>query len=288
MVLVLCSLSGCKKNEFPQIEDTQVNALDWGNIYAAEQGDWIAMNSHGEGGKGILLYNKTEQNSLLIAQGDYKNIGLLDNKVFYCTGDDQSNLYCFDLAKGEARMLAEKVQYYQVRNGMVYFYTEKEAVLHTIHLESGAQSTIKLSYTPKRFWWTDYGLYYYCADNGRLMVLPDGKSERFVLHSETEILDLAAIKGAQIVYLEQGQKMNVLYSFNPAGRQIKERYQTSAEQLIYTRERVVLAEGTTICSLDLATGEQASWGSIEASEVQLLSDCAIAYRGGLPEIHYYK
>ena len=71
--LLLISLGGCAKAEYPSVEDTFANALDGGNAYAAEQGDWIAMKSQGEDGKGILLYNKTEQKSRLIVQGDYKN-----------------------------------------------------------------------------------------------------------------------------------------------------------------------------------------------------------------------
>lgn len=291
-VLLLFSLGGCAKVEYPSIEDTFANALDGGNTYAAEQGDWIAMKSKGEDSKGILLYNKKEQESLLIVQGDYEKIGLLENKVFYCSADEQSNLSCFDLESGEEKLLAAKVNHYQVRDGMVYYTTEEDALLHTIHLESGAQATMKLSYIPERFWWTDYGFYYYSKDAQRLMVLPNGAQlDRFVLQSYVDILDLVSIKGAQILFLCQGEgedQPNVLRSFNPADRQIKEHYQTAAEHFIYAGNRAVLIEKGAICSIDIETEQVRSWGNAEgAADIQLLSDCAVFYRDGLPAIYYY-
>lgn len=288
VMALLLSLAGCAKAEFPQLEDTFANALDSGNTAAAEQGDWIAMKSQSKEGKGILLYNKTKQKSSLLVQGDYEMIGLLENKVFYCTADEQRDLYCFDLASGEPQLLANQVKYYQVRGGMVYFNTAVDPLLHTLHLQSGARSTLKISYAPERFWWTDYGFYYYSRENGRLMVLPEGSDmDRFVLQSEAEILDLAAIKGAQILYLTQGQEENVLSSFNPADRQIKEHYRAAAEHFTYTRRRAVILQGADLCSIDVATNQVYSWGSVEAEQVQLLSDCAVSYRDGLPQISYY-
>ena len=286
VLTLLFSLGGCAKAEYPQVEDTFANAQDSGNLYAAEQGDWIAMKSQGEEGKGILLYNKTKQESQLLAQGDYKNIGLLENKVFYC--DDQSTLYCFELEKGEETLLAEGVRQYQAREGMVYFNTTADSLLRTIHLQSGAQGVLKISYADDRFWWTDYGLYYYNRENQRLMVLPrDATIDRFVLQSAGEILDLASVKGAQIAYLVQGQEQNTLYTFTPADRQIKEQYQTPAMHFAYTLNRAVLAEGENLCSIDVQTAKAYSWGALAGADAQLLSDCAVSYQDGLPSIRYY-
>lgn len=288
-IMLLFSLFGCAKEEYPQIEDTFANALDWGNTYAAEQGDWIAMRSQGKKGQGILLYNKKEQKSRFLVNGDYKNIGLLENKVFYCTADAQSALYYFDLSTGETKPLAANVRSYQVRDGMVYYTTTEDSALYTIHLQSGAQSSVKLSYEPERFWWTDYGLYYYAKENQRLMVLPkSAELDRFVLQSDQAILDLASIKGAQILFLCQGKEENVLCSFNPSDRQVKEHYKTAANYFAYTRARAVLLQNADLCSIDLATDQGYSWGRMEeATDVQLLSDCAVSYRDGIPTIDYY-
>lgn len=291
-MLLLLSMSGCAQAEYPSIEDTFANALDGGNTYAAEQGDWIAMKSQGKEGKGILLYNKKKQKSRFLVRGDYEKIGLLENKVFYCSADEQRNLYCFDLASGEEKLLATNVKYYQAREGMVYFNTAADTILHTIRLESGMQSTLKLSYIPERFWLTDYGFYYYSKDAQRLMVLPnDAQLDRFVLQSSAEILDLASIKGARILFLCQGQgegAPKLLQSFNPADRQIKEHYQTEAEHFTYVRNRAVLAEKETLCSIDIEKDQVYSWGSIAgATDAQLLSECAVSYQEGLPTIVYY-
>ena len=289
VILLLLSLFGCAKEEYPQIEDTFANALDWGNTYAAEQGDWIAMRSQGKEGQGILLYNKKEQKSRFLVKGDYKNIGLLENKVFYCTADAQSALYYFDLSAGEIHPLAANVRRYQVREGFVYYATTEMDALYTVHLQSGAQSSVKLSYAPENFWWTDYGLYYYAKENHRLMVLPNGADlDRFVLQSERPVLDLASVKGAQFLFLCQGEGENVLCSFNPADRQIKEHYQTAADHFAYTRDRAVLLQNADLCSVDPSTDQAYAWGRIEgATDVQLLSDCAVSYREGVPAIDYY-
>ena len=151
---------------------------------------------------------------------------------------------------------------------------------------------MKLSYIPERFWWTDYGFYYYSKDAQRLMVLPNGAQlDRFVLQSYVDILDLVSIKGAQILFLCQGEgedKPNVLRSFNPADRQIKEHYQTAAEHFIYASNRAVLVEKDVISSINIETKQVHSWGKVEsAADIQLLSDCAVFYRDGLPAIYYY-
>lgn len=289
-MLLLLSLSGCGKEAFPLIEDTVANALDWGNSYAAEQGDWIAMKSQGKEGQGILLYNKKEQKSRPVITGDYKNIGFSNNKVFYCTADEQSNLYYFDLQAGESVLLASAVTCYQVRGGTVYFKTKSDDLLHTYRLETGALGTLSLSYQADVFWWTDYGLYYFDRAVQYLMVFPNNaKMDRFVLPVHGEICDLAAIDGAKIAYIQadaDGEK--TLCTFNPADRQMKKHYQTTADHFVYVRDRAVLAEGESLCSVDLETDQVYSWGSLEgATDVQLLSDCSVSYRDGLPAIDYY-
>ena len=59
------------------------------------------------------------------------------------------------------------------------------------------------------------------------------------------------------------------------------------QEQTYTRQRAVLLQGADLCSIDVATNQVYSWGSIEAEQVQLLSDCAVSYRDGLPQISYY-
>ncbi len=283
-LLLLC-LAGCKEGALPTIEDTAPYARKQSNTLVAAQGDWMVMRAEKNGAPGLLLYNKEEKSGRFLLEGAYKNPGLLGNQVFY-QAEDTGDLFSFDLATETEKLLVAGAEDYQVFDGVVY-YTAK-GVLYTRRLDLGLQKTVKTGYAVDDFWLTDYGVYYYTAEKQLLMVCPNGmEGDRIVCSPEGAVLDVETTKGAHIAFIQKGSKGNFLCTYNPADKAVSQHLNGDFTAVQMVGETVVLADGKSLCAIDLSTDKKEDWGGIEAESVQLLSDCAVFYTGNESAIKYY-
>lgn len=287
-VLLLVTLAGCKEAPLPTVEDVTVCARKESNTLAAAQGDWMVMRSEREGVPGLLLYNKKEKTGRFLLEGAYINPGLLGNRVYF-QAEDTGDLYYFDLATATQQLLLAAVEDYQIRDGLLYYTVS--GTLFTRRLDLGVQKELSTGYGVDDFWITDYGVYYYTAEKQLLMVLPhDSKGDRIVCTAEADVLDVVALEGARIAFVQRGEnggKGNILCTFNPADRAVLRHLEGDFTALQTVGKKVVLAEGKSLRAIDLSTDEKEDWGGKEADSVQLFADCAVFYTGNESSIRFY-
>ncbi len=286
--ILLVGLAGCKQAPLPAIEDETAYARKEANTLAAEQGDWMVMRAEKNGAPGILLYHKKEKTGRFLLEGGYCNLGLLGNRVYF-QAEDTGDLYDYDLAAGTQQLLLSGVEQYQVWDGMIYYTVE--GTLKARRLDLGIEKTVKTGYAVDRFWITDYGVYYYTAQKQLLMVCPHSiEGDRIVCDAPAEVLDVAAIQGARIAFVQKGEKGgkgNILCTYKPADGAVSQHLTGKFAAVQMVGERAVVSDGAALYAIDLTTNKKEDWGGNEAQSVQLLSDCAVFYTGNDSSIRFY-
>ncbi len=305
-VVVLCVallfllMAGCGKEqalpvdepEVLVIEDTFSNGLKWGNRFAAEQGDWIAMRGEQEGKVGLMLFHKEETNATFLLEGDVCNIALLGN-VIYFQMMEEDTLYAYDVATKECRSLLSDCISYQVRDGQVYYLSAADhGRLQRFDLAQKQTETVKTDNIVDDFWLTDYGIYYRCDEKGTLMVREYGADQEQLIYQnkKKKAQDLVAIEGAKVAFLaaaEDGQ--SVLCSYHPAENKVVEHLNLAFDHLNVSDGYVVTVEnGSHIYAVDVSEDKVYDWGTIDEHRYpQIMSDCLILYQGNRPVFRYY-
>lgn len=286
--MMLTALAGCKEAPLPTVEDSEVYARKGSNTLAAAQGEWMVLRAEKNGNAGLLLYNREQKQGHFLVEGAYKNPGLLGNCVYF-QEEDTGDLYRYDLAGKEQELLIPAVEQYQVYDGLVYYTVEN--VLYTHRLDLGIQKEVKTGYEVARFWLTEFGVYYYTAQKQLLMVRPFGSEvDRIVCAPQGEVLDMEPTKGAHIAFIQRGEnggKGNILCTYNPSNRAVLEHFYGKFTALQMVDQKAVVAEGSSLWSIDLTTDQREDWGGAEAQIVQLLTDCAVYYTGNESSIKVY-
>ncbi|MBQ3083950.1 MAG: DUF5050 domain-containing protein [Clostridia bacterium] len=299
--LLLLGIAGCSEGEQQAppageqenlvITDTFTNGLKWGNRFAAEQGDWIAMRGEHEGKVGLMLYNKNETAATFLLEGDVCNIALLGNKVYYQIAEEPS-LYAYDIASKKKSEVLKDCGSYQVREGVLYYLpTAANGRLQRMELSNMLPSAVKTDYAVDDFWLTDHALYYRNDEYGFLQIREHGADqERLIYYGKGKTPeDVVAVDGAKIAFLVSAEESSVLCSYDPATNQVKEHLNLRLSHLALSDGYVVTVEGGAhIYAVDVAADKVYDWGTMqEHFYPQMMSDCVILYQGNQPVFQYY-
>lgn len=279
---VLLNCTGCQVR-YPTIEDTEANALAYGNTLAAEQGEYLAMRGSMDDVATLFLYHKPSQKSYPIVTADVYQIGLLDNTIFYKNVNNDC-LYSYNLATKEHKILMDYCMNYQVRDGVVYYLDEAHGnYLNTYDIATGTFGKLETNHTVNAFWLTDYGMYYCTDDEYLLGVLPWGeKVDRVIAKEEGMIYrDVSGISGADCIYLKvNNETAEATVCHYKASQNRATEYITGYfDNYAYTRGHAVTEQDGTIYAVNIAEGKTYTWGTVdtEYDYIEIMSDCMIFY-----------
>ncbi len=292
LLIMALGLGGCSASKAAKMEDTNINALKFGNLLSAEQGEWLAMVSEGKDGAVLQLYNKKSGKADTIVEAYVYQVGMLDKKVYYKRMDDNA-LFCYDILKKENEKVLEEVLYYQVRDGVIYYTTyQPEKRIYTYEPAAQKSGRIDVSYAVKAFWLGEETLYYINDEHQLLMRRPlDQKQDYVVQKGKGELIrDVAEIGNGNLLFLfsNEEETESTLCRYDAKTKKVTRYLQGAFDHFNYVRGHAVAVISQKLYAVNPASDEIFIWGELPAhDQPQLWSDCVVIYNGSVPSIQFY-